>query len=154
MAKLKNTYQISSWGKVVHRRSSWNKQHTEIVHKGKQPHKCSNVEQSHWNKIFSRTYYLAMMLAVSTSTTSMNIDKILGTSGEALIISLTRSDEPWSKFCCKFESWLLFTVTIIRWLIHGLLNRWTDIFFLPRTSWGLAFNPNNAAQTHSIFVKL
>ena len=37
---------------------------------------------------------------------------------------------------------------------HGLLNRWTDIFFLPRTSWGLAFNPNNAAQTHSIFVKL
>ena len=39
-------------------------------------------------------------------------------------------------------------------LDHGLLNRWTDIFFLPRTSWGLAFNPNNAAQTHSIFVKL
>ena len=37
---------------------------------------------------------------------------------------------------------------------HGLLNRWTDIFFLPRTSWGLAFNPNNAVQTHSIFVKL
>ena len=35
-----------------------------------------------------------MMMAVSTSTTSMNIDKILGTSGEALIISLTRSNEP------------------------------------------------------------
>ena len=39
-------------------------------------------------------------------------------------------------------------------LDHGLLNRWTDIFFLPRTSWGLTFNPNNAEQSHSIFVKL
>ena len=35
-------------------------------------------------------------------------------------------------------------------IAHGLLNRWTDIFILPRP----AFNPNNAAQTHSIFVKL
>ena len=26
---------------------------------------------------------------------------------------------------------------------HGLLNRWTDIFILPRTPWGLTFNPNN-----------
>ena len=37
---------------------------------------------------------------------------------------------------------------------HGLLNRWTDIFILLRPAWGLAFNPNNVAQTHSIFVKL
>ena len=37
---------------------------------------------------------------------------------------------------------------------HGLLNRWTDIFFLPRPAWGEAFNPKNATQTHSIFVKL
>ena len=50
----------STWGKVVHIRSSWNKQHTEIVHKGKQPHKCSNVEQSHWNKIFR--YFLGRRL--------------------------------------------------------------------------------------------
>ena len=42
----------------------------------------------------------------------------------------------------------------IRWTKHGLLNRWTDIFFLPRTAWGGPFNPNNATQTHSIFVKL
>ena len=37
---------------------------------------------------------------------------------------------------------------------HGLLNRWTDIFILARTAWGEVFNPNNATQTHSIFVKL
>ena len=36
---------------------------------------------------------------------------------------------------------------------HGLLNRWTDIFILPRPYWGHAFNPNNATQTRSIFVK-
>ena len=35
-------------------------------------------------------------------------------------------------------------------LIHGLLNRWTDIFFLPRPAWGEAFNPNNA--THSLIL--
>ena len=34
-----------------------------------------------------------MMMVVSTSTTRVNIDKILGTSGEDLIISLTRSIE-------------------------------------------------------------
>ena len=37
---------------------------------------------------------------------------------------------------------------------HGLLNGWTDIFFLPRPAWGEgveAFNPNNATQTYSIF---
>ena len=38
--------------------------------------------------------------------------------------------------------------------VHGLLNRWTDIFILPRPAWGWDFNPNNATQTHSIFVKL
>jgi hypothetical protein len=27
---------------------------------------------------------------------------------------------------------------------HGLLNRWTDIFILPRPALGWAFNPNNA----------
>ena len=37
---------------------------------------------------------------------------------------------------------------------HGLFNRWTDIFILPWPAWGGAFNPNNATQTHSIFVKL
>ena len=39
-------------------------------------------------------------------------------------------------------------------VVHGLLNRWTDIFFLPQPAWGEAFNPNNATQTHSIFAKL
>ena len=39
-------------------------------------------------------------------------------------------------------------------LIHGLLNRWTDIFILPRTAWGGPFDPYNITQTHSIFVKL
>ena len=48
------------------------------------------------------------------------------------------------------ERWVQHTYT----LHHGLLNRWTDIFILPRTPWGEAFNPNNATQTHSIFVKL
>ena len=37
---------------------------------------------------------------------------------------------------------------------HGLLNRWTDIFILPRSPWGGPFNPYNVTQTHSIFVKL
>ena len=37
---------------------------------------------------------------------------------------------------------------------HGLLNRWTDIFILPRTPWGLTFNPNNGTKIQSIFVKL
>ena len=39
-------------------------------------------------------------------------------------------------------------------LSHGLLNRWTDIFILPRPAWGLTFNLNNGTETHSIFVKL
>ena len=29
-----------------------------------------------------------------------------------------------------------------------------DIFILPGPYWGHAFNPKNATQTHSIFVKL
>ena len=37
---------------------------------------------------------------------------------------------------------------------HGLLNRWTDIFILPRTPWGLTFNPNNGTKIQLIFVKL
>ena len=37
---------------------------------------------------------------------------------------------------------------------HGLLNRWTDIFILPRPEWGEDFNPNNFTQTRSIFIKL
>jgi hypothetical protein len=37
---------------------------------------------------------------------------------------------------------------------HGLLNRWTDFLFLPDQPGGEAFNPNNATQTQSIFVKL
>ena len=37
---------------------------------------------------------------------------------------------------------------------HGLLNRWTDIFILPRTPWGLTFNPNSGTKIQSIFVKL
>ena len=37
---------------------------------------------------------------------------------------------------------------------HGLLNRWTDIFILPGPYLGLAFNSNNAKQTHLIFIKL
>ena len=39
-------------------------------------------------------------------------------------------------------------------VVHGLLNRWTDIFILPRTAWGGPFNPYNNTQPHSIFVKL
>ena len=40
-------------------------------------------------------------------------------------------------------------------IIHRLLNcRWTDIFILAWPAWGKAFNPFNAKQTHSIFVKL
>ena len=39
-------------------------------------------------------------------------------------------------------------------LAHRILNRWTDIFILPWPAWAEAFNPNNATQTHSIFVKL
>ena len=31
---------------------------------------------------------------------------------------------------------------------HGLLNRWTDIFILPRPTWGLTFNLNNGMETH------
>ena len=38
--------------------------------------------------------------------------------------------------------------------IHELLNRWTDIFILPRTARVGPFNPYNTTQTHSIFVKL
>ena len=38
--------------------------------------------------------------------------------------------------------------------VHGLLNRWTDILFFPQPAWGEAFNPNNTAQTHSIFAKI
>ena len=38
--------------------------------------------------------------------------------------------------------------------MHELLNRWTDIFILPRTAWGGPFNPYNITQTHSNFVKL
>ena len=37
---------------------------------------------------------------------------------------------------------------------HGLLNRGTDIFFLPRPVGGEAFSLNNALQTDLIFVKL
>ena len=37
---------------------------------------------------------------------------------------------------------------------HGLLKRWTDIFILPRTPWGLTFNPNNGTKIQSIIVKL
>ena len=44
--------------------------------------------------------------------------------------------------------------SIYSWSIHGLLNRWTDIFILPRTPWGLTFNRNNGTKTQSIFVKL
>ena len=40
------------------------------------------------------------------------------------------------------------------YISHGLLNRWTDIFILPRTAWGGPFNLYNITQTHSIFVKL
>ena len=69
------------------------------------------------NKNFSRTYCLAMMMAVSTSTTSMNIDKILGTSGEALIISLTKSKEYWSKFCCKF-GWIKILIVVAVYCYH------------------------------------
>ena len=45
---------------------------------------------------------------------------------------------------------------IVRTVIHRRLNRWTDIFILPSPVWpeAEAFNPNNATQTHSIFVKL
>ena len=39
-------------------------------------------------------------------------------------------------------------------IAHGFLNRRTDIFILPRTAWGLTFNPYDITQTHSIFVKL
>ena len=37
---------------------------------------------------------------------------------------------------------------------HGLLNRWTDIFILPQTPWGLTFNPKHGTKTQSIFVKI
>ena len=56
--------------------------------------------------------------------------------------------------CHQNNSWESSEAALFIMVSHGLLNRWTDIFFLPRTSWGPAFNPNNAAQTHSIFVKL
>ena len=47
-----------------------------------------------------------------------------------------------------------FTVVIRHGLLNRLLNRWTDIFILPRTPWGLTFKLNNGTKTQSIFVKL
>jgi len=47
--------------------------------------------------------------------------------------------------------WMVFLGSLCS---HRLLNRWTDIFILPWPAWVGAFNPNNATQTHSIFVKL
>ena len=55
-----------------------------------------------------------------------------------------------SVIALRFSIWLLY----IDYIINGLLNRWTDIFIMPWPAWGEAFNPNNATQTHSIFVKL
>ena len=37
---------------------------------------------------------------------------------------------------------------------QGLLYRWTEHSILPISTGGGLFNPNNATQTHSIFVKI
>ena len=47
---------------------------------------------------------------------------------------------------------LYFKATFL--LAQGLLYRWTEHSILSMTTGGRAFNPNNATQTHSIFVKI
>ena len=48
-----------------------------------------NFEQFHWNKLFCGIYGLAVMLSISTRTTSKNIDKIfnLTTTDDLICIS-------------------------------------------------------------------
>ena len=46
-------------------------------------HNSKNFEQIHWNQLFCRMYGLAVMLSISTRTTSKTINKIWNKSGHA-----------------------------------------------------------------------
>ena len=68
---------------------------------------------------------------------------------EQVIVNL-----PLSRILLETDAPYFLPKQVIILFMHGLLNRLTDIFILPRPAWGLTFNINNGTETHSIFVKL